>query len=114
LKVPQVLLDLIALIYRFIFLFLDSSRTIFLAQKARLGHGSFIKTIKSIGLIISALFVKVFHEMKDLNNAVNARSLNGYMAVIARTIRFSRSRWIFIMLISILIIAFNFTVGRAG
>ncbi|QBK26115.1 cobalt ECF transporter T component CbiQ [Ureibacillus thermophilus] len=114
LKVPQVLLDLIALIYRFIFLFLDSSRTIFLAQKARLGHGSSIKTIKSIGLIISALFVKVFHEMKDLNNAVNARSLNSYMAVIARTIPFSRSRWIFIMLISILIIAFNFTVGRAG
>ncbi|MEK4284874.1 cobalt ECF transporter T component CbiQ [Ureibacillus sp. FSL K6-0165] len=113
-KVPTTLLDLIALMYRFIFIFLDSSRTIYLAQIARLGHSSLLNSIKSIGLIISALFIKVFQEMKDLNNAINARSVDGYSAVISRELHFSTSSWIFTLLVNLFIIVFYFTVGRVG
>jgi cobalt/nickel transport system permease protein len=111
-KVPTILLDLIGLTYRFIFIFIDSGRTIYIAQMSRLGNVTFLKHLKSFGLLISALLVKVLYEVRELNNAVNSRSMNGYIIFINQHFNFHKTRWLLISFVVISIITFHFTIGR--
>lgn len=111
-RMPIILLELIALTYRFIFVFLDSSRTIFFAQKSRLGNITFLRLIKSMGLLVSALFVQVFHHTRELEMSINARSVDGYKIVINQQFNYEKSSWIFITLIISFIFIFNIILGE--
>ncbi|MEK5232371.1 cobalt ECF transporter T component CbiQ [Lysinibacillus sp. FSL K6-0232] len=72
-RLPVLLVELVELTYRFIFLFLASMQNIYVAQQARLGYHSPMQWLRSISMLIAALFVEMFQRSRELNNAMQSR-----------------------------------------
>ena len=76
-KLPSVLIELMELIYRFIFVIGSEANRIHTAQASRLGYRSFPSGLKSLGVLAAALFVKVLGRTERLNHALEARNFRG-------------------------------------
>ncbi len=63
---PNSILELIVLIYRFIFVFLEEAKDIYLAQDMKFGHANFKNSLKSTSLLVRSLFLKVLLDYKEL------------------------------------------------
>lgn len=99
LKVPSLLVDLIELTYRFIFIFLDTALAIHQSQASRLGYGSLRKGIRSLGLLISSLFLGVLQRSGQLTMAMNARGYQENLSYIEDTYTYSSRNWLFAIVI---------------
>lgn len=76
-KLPSVLIELMELIYRFIFVIGSEANRIYTAQASRLGYRSFLVGLKSLGVLAAALFVKALGRTERLNYALEARNFRG-------------------------------------
>ncbi|HHT9137441.1 MAG TPA: cobalt ECF transporter T component CbiQ [Candidatus Wunengus sp. YC60] len=76
-RVPNTIIDLLALIYRYIFIFLDEVDTMWTAQKTRLGYASWKKTIKSFGILGGMLVIRAFARAEQTYEAMHARGYEG-------------------------------------
>ena len=76
-RVPNTIIDLLALIYRYIFLLLDEVDTMWTAQKSRLGHASWKKMIQSFGTLGGMLFIRAFERAERTYEAMHARGYEG-------------------------------------
>lgn len=76
-RIPDTIIELLALMYRYIFLFLDEVDTMWTAQKTRLGHVSWKKTIKSFGILGGMLVVHSFARAERTHEAMHARGYEG-------------------------------------
>src|SRR3990167_4728015 len=76
-RVPNTIIDLLALMYRYIFLFLDEVDTMWTAQRTRLGHTSWKKTIKSFGILGGMLVIRAFARAEQTYEAMHARGYEG-------------------------------------
>lgn len=94
LKVPSLLVDLIELTYRFIFIFLETALAIHQSQASRLGYGSLRKGIRSLGLLISSLFLGVLQRSGHLTMAMNARGYQENLSYIEDTYTYSSRNWL--------------------
>ncbi|MBO0997613.1 cobalt ECF transporter T component CbiQ [Bacillus sp. SD075] len=94
LKVPVLLVDLIELTYRFIFIFLDTALAIHQSQASRLGYGSLRKGIRSLGLLISSLFLGVLQRSGQLTMAMNARGYQENLSYSEDTYTYSSLNWL--------------------
>ncbi|KOS68217.1 cobalt ABC transporter permease [Lysinibacillus contaminans] len=72
-RLPVLFVELVELTYRFIFIFLESMQKIHLAQQARLGYHSPMQWLRSVSMMIAALFAEMFQRSRELNNAMQAR-----------------------------------------
>lgn len=99
LKVPLLLVDLIELTYRFIFIFLDTALAIHQSQASRLGYGSLRKGIRSLGLLISSLFLGVLQRSGQLTMAMNARGYQENLSYIEDTYTYSSRNWLIAIVI---------------
>ncbi|MBT2674014.1 cobalt ECF transporter T component CbiQ [Streptomyces sp. ISL-14] len=99
LKVPSLLVDLIELTYRFIFIFLETALAIHQSQASRLGYGSLRKGIRSLGLLISSLFLGVLQRSGHLTMAMNARGYQENLSYIEDTYTYSSRNWLFAIVI---------------
>ncbi|MFE4814385.1 cobalt ECF transporter T component CbiQ [Peribacillus simplex] len=99
LKVPSLLVDLIELTYRFIFIFLDTALAIHQSQASRLGYGSLRKGIRSLGLLISSLFLGVLQRSGHLTMAMNARGYQENLSYIEATYTYSSRNWLIAIVI---------------
>lgn len=76
-KVPNVMIELLVLIYRFIFIFLEESRAIYHSQEIRFGYISFKKSIESIALLLRSLLLRVFLRYEYMTISLDCRLYNG-------------------------------------
>ncbi|KGK88730.1 cobalt ABC transporter permease [Desulfosporosinus sp. HMP52] len=83
-KVPVIITELMVLIYRFIFVFLDTATTIRRAQLCRSGYVSTKSSFRSMSRLFSALLGKVFVKSQDLYNAMAARCYTGEIKVLTK------------------------------
>ncbi len=74
---PNVLIELMFLIYRFIFFLWEISIDMVTAAKLRFGFDSYPKTIKSIGMIGSNIFIVSFKKAQKFYNSMESRLYNG-------------------------------------
>lgn len=77
LKLPNIIIELLVLIYRFIFIFLEESKEIFMAQEIRFGYNGFKNSIRSTSLLIQSLFLRVFLKHKDMVISLDCKLYNG-------------------------------------
>lgn len=77
LHVPKELIELSMLMYNIIFIFLDEIETMKNAQKSRLGFKGYMDSFKSLGLIVSNLFLKSLDKAEMLQKALESRGYNG-------------------------------------
>lgn len=79
LKVPTIIIELIELMYRFIFLFLEMVAQIYTAQHARLGYRTYKKGFQSLSLLINALFRSIFFRYQAMSYAMTARNIEQFI-----------------------------------
>ncbi|MDN9008715.1 cobalt ECF transporter T component CbiQ [Brevibacillus laterosporus] len=82
LRVPPIIVELIMLMYRFLFVFFQTAHDLWIAQKARGGHGSFSAQLKDMGQLVSLLFAKSMQRYQQLNHGLLARGFDGDLQVV--------------------------------
>jgi cobalt/nickel transport system permease protein len=80
-RIPVVLIDLLLLMYRFIFLFLDVLAQLQLAQRARGGYRTRQRWMHSAGLLVSQLVVRSLQHYHHFSLALASRGFNGNFQV---------------------------------
>ena len=82
LRCPKLLIELMMLIYRFIFVLLDCAHEISISQKSRLGNIDYRTSLKSFGTLVSALFVRAVKRSGFLYDAMESRCYDGDLRVL--------------------------------
>lgn len=75
--IPQAIIELLVLIYRSIFIFLEESKEIYMAQEIRFGYSSFKNSFNSTALLMRALFVRVLVKYEDMVVCLDCKLYNG-------------------------------------
>lgn len=104
LKFPELFLDLMSLVYRFLFVLLDTAEKIYTSQTVRLGYADLKKGYRSMGQLVVNLFIHSCHRSMDLYTALEARGYNGKFKVLEREYQFSRKNLLIILITEILLI----------
>ena len=82
LKVSDIIIDLMALIYRFIFTLMDSFERMLHAQEVRLGFNGWRNSLNSAAQIATNLFIESFRRSKQLEKALQGRGWDGHLNVL--------------------------------
>ncbi|MHB8125697.1 MAG: cobalt ECF transporter T component CbiQ [Desulfitobacteriaceae bacterium] len=107
LKTPVLITELMILIYRFIFVFLESAATIRRAQSSRLGYITTRSSFRSLSQLFAALFGKVFQQSRELSEAMDARCYSGEIKVLTKKHVVNPTNYILIVVCSILLMSLN-------
>ena len=107
LKLPELILELMTLIYRLIFVFIESAEAIYLAQSSRLGYSSIESSFKSFGSLVSALFISAYRRSEELYIALEARGYDGELRVLEEPQQVSLKSYIMIVTFNTLLIALS-------
>lgn len=81
-RCPDLLVELMLLIYRFIFVLMDIASAISTAQDSRLGNRDFKTACRSFGMMGAALFARAMKKSGALYDAMEARCYDGRIRVL--------------------------------
>lgn len=84
LHLPSLLIELMLLIYRFIFVLSETAHAITVSQQSRLGNRNFRTQIRAFGALGSALFVLALKRSNALYDAMESRCYDGSIRVLSR------------------------------
>lgn len=77
LHIPQLLIELMELIYRFIFVLWETAGQIRTAQESRLGYRGFARSIRSLGALSSMVFLRAWKKADRVYCALESRGYTG-------------------------------------
>ncbi|RAP54141.1 MAG: cobalt ECF transporter T component CbiQ [Methanosphaera sp. rholeuAM130] len=112
--VPTVVTDLAILMYRYIFLFLDITATMYNSQKTRLGYHSYMNWMTCLASLASMVFIRTWEQGEISYKALASRGYNGRLNMLrdGDSIKdMSLKEWILIILFVILIVAAIIMLG---
>ncbi|MFD2370473.1 cobalt ECF transporter T component CbiQ [Brevibacillus sp. GCM10020057] len=78
---PELLTDLLMIMYRFIFVLLDTSYQLWVAQRSRGGHREFRALLRDAGMLASQLFVRAMRKYQSLAMGMAARGFGESLRV---------------------------------
>jgi len=81
-KIPKVLIEISLLIYRYIFVFMEVTAKMNMAQKLRLGHSSIKRRLRSLALLAGNLFIRTLEQGERTFTAMNARGYDGNIRIL--------------------------------
>jgi cobalt/nickel transport system permease protein len=84
LRLPDVLLELSMLIYRYIFVLMDQAILINSAQTMRLGHANLRSSFGSFSMLTGVLFLRAWEQGERLMVAMDSRCYDGRLNVFER------------------------------
>jgi cobalt/nickel transport system permease protein len=106
LRVPALLIDLMVIIYRFIFILLERREHMYIAQQSRLGYSTRWNAMKSTALLGSRLFVEAYRHSQRMQVALESRGYDGTLRVLPIDYRHDgRVVWVGIAMGSSLLLA---------
>ncbi|NMG05920.1 cobalt ECF transporter T component CbiQ [Brasilonema sp. UFV-L1] len=79
--VPVLLTELLLLMYRFIFVFLNTTAELWTAQQSRGGYRTFRTGMKSLALLIGQLLKRTIENYRQVSLSLAARGFNGELRV---------------------------------
>lgn len=77
LKISNTLIELLVLVYRAIFIFLEESQDIIRAQEMKFGYSSIKNSHRSITLLIKSLIIRVLIRYKDMVISLDSKLYDG-------------------------------------
>ena len=83
LHVPRLLVELMELIYRFIFVLAETAANIRLAQESRLGYQGFRRSVNSLGTLSSMVFLRAWRKGQSIYTALESRGYTGSLTTLA-------------------------------
>ncbi len=102
--VPAEIAELALLIYRFLFLLTDTAETMHAAQAARLGHSTYRRHLKSLGLLIANLMPRALSRARALEIGLAARGWRGELRVLSPIRRVSAAGVAIILGVELLVL----------
>lgn len=82
-RIPELLIDLVGLIYRFIFVLLETMERMLRAQRSRLGYAGRQQAMQSAAMVGSQLFMDTYRRSAHLQIALDSRGYNGSLRVLS-------------------------------
>lgn len=82
-KCPSLLTEMMSLIYRFIFVLIDTAYTMHTAQTSRLGYINFRLGIRSFGMLLSTVLIRSLKMNDNLYTALECRGYTGSLKVLS-------------------------------
>lgn len=79
---PQMIVELMLLIYRYIFVLTDTASAIQVSQRSRLGYQDFKTSIRSFGQMAAVLFIRSLKRSNALYDAMESRGYDGRIRVL--------------------------------
>lgn len=79
---PIIMVELMMLIYRYIFVILDIASAITTSQNCRLGNKNFMTELRSIGQMLAVLLVRSLNRSSKLFDAMESRCYEGEIRVL--------------------------------
>ncbi|OUN21855.1 cobalt ECF transporter T component CbiQ [Flavonifractor sp. An82] len=83
LHVPRLLVELMELIYRFIFVLAETAEHIHTAQDSRLGYQGFRRSVSSLGMLASMVFLRSWRKAERIYTALESRGYTGSLTTLA-------------------------------
>lgn len=77
LRLPRVVIELMVIIYRFVFIFIESAFSIYTAQSARWGYASYRRTMYSLGVLLANIWGKAYLRAQRLFSSLLSRGYTG-------------------------------------
>jgi len=114
LKVPKLFVELMGLIYRFIFLLLDTANMIYISQNSRLGYSTLKTSFSSLGKLITTLFISSYKRSQDIYNAMESRCYDGDINLLENNYTYSYKNITLIIVVEIVLISISFIKNSLG
>ena len=76
-RLPDTIVELIVLIYRSIFIFLEVAKEIYIGQEIKFGYGSLKNSFRSSSLLIRSLFTRVLLSYKEMVVVLECKLYDG-------------------------------------
>lgn len=80
---PEMMIELMLLIYRYIFVLMETASAIMVSQKSRLGNKSFRISLKSFGQMGAGLFIRALKRSNALYDSMESRCYDGRISVLS-------------------------------
>ena len=82
---PRILIELMMLIYRFIFVLMNTASAIITSQNSRLGNRTYKTSLKSFSSMASVLLLRSFKRANALYDAMESRCYDGTLHVLSES-----------------------------
>ncbi len=93
LHVPHLLVELMELIYRFIFVLTETASRIRLAQESRLGYQGLRRSLSSLGTLASMVFLRAWRKADRVYTALESRGYSGSLVTLSGD--YARGAWLY-------------------
>ena len=93
LHVPKLFVELMELIYRFIFVLAETAGRIRTAQDSRLGYQGFRRSLESTGTLLSVVFLRSLRRGDRVYSALESRGYTGSLSTLAG--QYVSGRWLY-------------------
>ena len=101
---PELIIELLLLIYRFIFVLLDISNSIYTSQKCRLGNRNFKTSLKSASSLCAVMFIRALKKSSMLYDSMESRCYDGRINVLKRYVKAERKEIILSIIFEVALI----------
>lgn len=102
---PYLIIEMMMLIYRFIFVLLDIAYQLRISQICRLGNKNKKTSWKSMGELMAVLLVRSMKRANDMYDAMESRCYNGVISVLEETGAATKREIVFLLLFSLCLTA---------
>lgn len=96
-RMPNTLVELLAFMYRYIFLLVEEVSTMWNAQKSRLGHATWRKMIQSFGPLGGMLIIRTFERAERTYEAMQARGYEGGSVLTIHLSSWERKEYLYVL-----------------
>lgn len=114
LKAPKLFVELMGLIYRFIFVLLNTANMIYISQHSRLGYKTIRSSFSSFAQLITTLFINSYKRSQDMYIAMESRCYDGEINLIENSYKFSLINIALIIVVEIILIAISLFKNNLG
>ncbi|MFZ5642121.1 MAG: cobalt ECF transporter T component CbiQ [Bacillota bacterium] len=114
LKLPSVIIDIMVLMYRFIFVLMETAVAIFNSQSSRLGYCSLKNSYKSMGSLAVNLLFMAYRRSEAIYTAMASRGYEGEIRVLEHHHRLSGVNAAAIAAIDIILILISLAEWSGG
>lgn len=108
LRCPPLLIELMTLIYRFIFVLLETADKIYISQSSRWGYATWKTSYYSLGQLASSLFGKSYYNSQLLFKGLLSRCYTGSLNVLDKSWILSRRNIGLIILLEVILLIIGF------
>ncbi|MBA7663981.1 Energy-coupling factor transporter transmembrane protein EcfT [subsurface metagenome] len=109
-RLPKIFIELVLLVYRYVFVLIEEVVAIRDAQKVRLGYRNWRRSMKSLGVLGSSLILRAYDRAERVFEAMIARGYTGTMAINYQP-KFGRRDYLATLGLTAILVVF-YLVGR--